>query len=67
MLRTWTNEDGAFIHMGDLAESLENAAQRDPSRQAAFGLRIAAEALRQTECHTLRDAVARKPRFFGWL
>lgn len=67
MLRTWTNEDGAFIHMGDLAESLERAVQRDADRPAALGLRIAADALRQAECRTLREAVGRKPWFFGWL
>ena len=65
-LRTWTNEDGVFIHMGDLAESLERQAEKFATSSSAPGMRIVAHALRKTECQSLRDALARRPSIFGF-
>ena len=65
-LRTWTNEDGVFIHMGDLADSLDRHAEEFATSPAAPGMQLVANVLRKTECQSLRDALARRPSIFGF-
>lgn len=72
MLRTWINEDGVFIHMGDLADSLERQVRKyggeAARRPAAFGMSVVAEALRKTEQLQLQEAAERRRRNpFAWL
>ena len=66
MLRTWTTDDGAFIHCADLAESLKKQAQGYDGESKRVFLSIA-EALGVIEVQTLRNAVEklqRRPRLF---
>jgi len=66
-LRTYTDKDGVFIHVSDLADSLERQAEKFSTSSSAPGMRIVAQALRQTECQSLKDALARRPSIFGFL
>lgn len=64
MLRTFTNEDGAFIHCGDLATSLRRQGEEYGGEvQLAFD--VIAKALEAIETETLRRAIAKRPLFFG--
>ena len=66
MLRTWTTDDGAFIHCADLAENLRKQAKEyDGETSRAF--QTIAQALDAIETQTLRNAVEklqRRPRLF---
>lgn len=61
MIRTYTNEDGVFIHAHDLADAFRRESSKyDGDFKRAF--EVVGEALDAMETKMLREAVAQTPR-----